>query len=395
MLTILGIIIGIVTVVLVASVLVGVRRNIVFLFQGLGSDNIFAYHLNSDPGSTRRTPEEMTRKPIQPEFAPILAETCPSLKDVAVQIYLPNIIDGRALTARYKNFENENIQVQGATWNYAQVTNAEMRAGRPFSLNEEKRRARVCLLGANIADSLFPSMNPIGRNVVMDGAIYSVIGVFEKYKGGSLMGENRQDNVFVIPLKVARQRYPDSEMVILYCQAKPGMRDIALEEVENELRRLRGLKSGEQSDFNLSTSDSIIQQIDRITFLVRLGTFVISGLGLFVGGIGVMNIMLMSVTQRTREIGIRKALGARRNDIVWQFLLEAAVLTTIGGIWGVSLAGILGVILASFIPNLPIIPPAWAILSALAVSTAVGIIFGVWPAMKAARLDPVESLRYE
>jgi putative ABC transport system permease protein len=108
-----------------------------------------------------------------------------------------------------------------------------------------------------------------------------------------------------------------------------------------------------------------------------------------------MNIMLMSVTQRTREIGIRKALGARRNDIVWQFLLEAAVLTTIGGIWGVSLAGILGVILASFIPNLPIIPPAWAILSALAVSTAVGIIFGVWPAMKAARLDPVESLRYE
>lgn len=129
--------------------------------------------------------------------------------------------------------------------------------------------------------------------------------------------------------------------------------------------------------------------------LVRLGTFVISGLGLFVGGIGVMNIMLMSVTQRTREIGIRKALGARRSDIVWQFLLEAAVLTTIGGIWGVSLAGILGVILASFIPNLPIIPPAWAILSALTVSTAVGIIFGVWPAMKAACLDPIESLRYE
>jgi putative ABC transport system permease protein len=337
----------------------------------------------------------MTRKPIKPEFAPILAEACPSLKDVAVQIYLPSIIDGRALTARYKNFENENIQVQGTTWNYAQVTNAEMRAGRPFSLNEEKRRAKVCLLGANIADSLFPSMNPIGRNVLMDGAIYSVIGVMEKYKGGSLMGENRRDNVFVIPLTVARQRYPDSEIVILYCQAKPGMRDIALEEVESDLRRLRGLKSGEESDFNLSTSDSIIQQIGRITLLVRLGTFVISGLGLFVGGIGVMNIMLMSVTQRTREIGIRKALGARRSDIVWQFLLEAAVLTTIGGIWGVSLAGILGVILASFIPNLPIIPPAWAILSALAVSTSVGIVFGVWPAMKAARLDPIESLRYE
>jgi len=229
----------------------------------------------------------------------------------------------------------------------------------------------------------------------MGGAIYTVLGVFEKHEGGGFAGENRRNNVFVIPLSTARLRYPDADTVILYCQAKPGMRDIALEEVESELRRLRGLKSGDDSDFFLSTSDSIIQQIDRITMLFRIGTFVISGLGLLVGGIGVMNIMLMSVTQRTREIGIRKAVGARKRDIVAQFLLEAAVLTTIGGLCGVSLAGFLGLILAYFVQGLPAVPPAWAVFSGLGVSTLVGLLFGVWPAVKAARLDPIESLRYE
>jgi len=173
------------------------------------------------------------------------------------------------------------------------------------------------------------------------------------------------------------------------------MRDRALEEIEAELRRLRKLKSGDASDFFLNTSDSIIAEIERITALLRIGTFIISGLGLLVGGIGVMNIMLMSVTQRTREIGIRKAVGARRSDIVWQFLVEAAMLTTIGGVCGVSLAGLLGLVLAFFVEGLPAVPPAWAALSGLGVSCLVGLVFGVWPAVKAARLDPIESLRYE
>jgi putative ABC transport system permease protein len=395
LLTILGIIIGIVTVVLVASVLVGVRRNIILLFQGLGTDNIFAYHLNRDPGNTRLQPEELTLRPLRPEFAPALLNACPSLKDTAVQLYVPNIVGGKALTARYRNTENENIQVQGTTWNYAQVTSADIRLGRLFSSEEEKRRAKVCLLGSNIAESLFPSIDPIGKQVEMGGTLYTVLGVFEKHEGGGFTGENRRNNVFVIPLKTARLRYPDADTVILYCQAKPGLRDIALGEVESELRNLRGLKADDASDFFLSTSDSIIQQIDQITALVRIGTFLISGLGLLVGGIGVMNIMLMSVTQRTREIGIRKAVGARRSDIVSQFLLEAAVMTTIGGLCGVVLAGSLGLILAYFIEGLPAVPPAWAIFSGLSVSTIVGLIFGVWPAFKAARLDPIESLRYE
>ncbi len=394
LLTVLGIIVGIVTVVLVASVLVGVRRNIALLFQEFGPNNIFAYHLNGDPGSPTIRPEEITRKPLKAEFAHKLAEACPSLKDAAAQILVPNLANGRALTARYKDLENENIQVQGATWNFSRVTNAELQSGRVYTLEEEQRRAKVCVLGANVSASLFPGGNAVGHSIVMDGAVYRVLGVFEKRKGG-FFGENRQDNVVMIPLKTIQMRYPNAETVVLYCQASPGLRDVALYEVEAELRRLRGLKSGEETNFTLSTSDSIIQQINRITGLIQTGTLAISGLGLLVGGVGVMNIMLMSVTQRTREIGVRRAVGARRRDIIWQFLLEAALLTTIGGAMGVSMAGLLGLVLAYFVPNLPAIPPAWAVFSGLGVSTGVGIVFGLWPAVKAARLDPVESLRYE
>lgn len=228
----------------------------------------------------------------------------------------------------------------------------------------------------------------------MDGALYVVLGAFEKRKGG-FVGENRQDNVVMIPLKTIQRRYPEADTVILYCQAFAGQRDAALFEIESVLRNLRGVKPGAESDFNLSTADSIIEQLDRITGMIRTGTLAISGLGLVIGGISVMNIMLMSVTQRTREIGVRKAIGARRRDIVLQFLLEAAFLTTTGGVLGVALAVVLGLVLGCFVPNMPAVPPLWAVASGLGVSTLVGLLFGVWPAAKAARLDPVESLRYE
>ncbi len=394
LLTILGIIVGIVTVVLVASVLVGVRNNIALLFQEFGPDSIFAFHLNGDPGGTDIKPEERSRKPLRAEFAEKILSRCPSVKDAAAQIYVPNLVKNRPLTAKYGSQENENIQLQGTTWNFAQVTSAELQAGRMYTREEEQRFSKVCVLGANIASSLFPSSDAVGKRIVMDGALYVVLGVFEKRKGG-FVGENRQDNVVMVPLKTIQRRYPEADTVILYCQAVAGQRDAAFFEIESVLRNLRGVKPGAESDFNLSTADSIIEQLDRITGMIRTGTLAISGLGLLVGGIGVMNIMLMSVTQRTREIGIRKAIGARRRDIVLQFLLEAAFLTTTGGVLGVALAVILGLVLGYFVPNLPAVPPLWAVASGLGVSTLVGLLFGVWPAAKAARLDPVESLRYE
>jgi putative ABC transport system permease protein len=394
LLTVLGIIVGIVTVVLVASILVGVRNNIALLFQEFGPDNVFAFHLSGDPGSAQVKSEELSRRPLHADFASKIPDLCPSVKDAAAQILVPNLINGRALTAKYSGQENENIQVQGATWNFSQVTNAELQSGRMYTLDEEKRYSKVCVLGANIANSLFPSSDAVGKRIVMDGAVYLVLGVFEKRKGG-FVGENRQDNVVMIPLRTIQRRYPEAETVVLYSRAYSERRDAALSEIESALRNLRGLKSGQESDFYLSTADSIMEQLDRVTGMIRTGTLAISGLGLLVGGVGVMNIMLMSVMQRTREIGVRKAIGARRRDIVWQFLLEAAFLTTTGGVLGVSLAVLLGFAIGLFVPNLPAMPPLWAIASGLGVSTLVGLLFGVWPAVKAARLDPVESLRYE
>jgi putative ABC transport system permease protein len=394
LLTVVGIIAGIVTVVLVASVLVGVRRNIVDLFQEFGPDNVFAFHLQGDPYTPRMRPEEVTRKPLQLEFAEKLVQGCPSVKDVAGQIIVPNVVGGRALVAKYRSIENDRILVQGCTSNFAQVTNAEMTQGRVYTPDEERRRGRVCVLGASIATALFPSEDPIGKRIVVDQALFEVVGVFEKRKG-SFFGENRQDNVVMIPALTARSRYPGVENVVFYCQAWPGFRERALGEIEAELRRLRGLRPGQENDFYLSTADLIIEQLDRVTAIVRLATLAISGLGLLVGGIGVMNVMLMSVTQRTREIGVRKAVGARRRDIVWQFLLEAMLLTGMGGATGVALAAILGFVVSWLVPTLPAVPPLWAVLTALLVSAVVGIVFGVWPALKAARMDPVEALRHE
>jgi len=394
LLTVLGIIAGIVTVILVASVLVGLRQGIVNLFQEFGPDNVFVFHLDGDPYNPRLKPEELSRKPLKIEYAAKLADACPSLKDACAQIIVPTIVGGRALTAKYRGVENEKILVEGGTWNFAQVTNAELSGGRGFTRDEEQRRAKVCMLGANVATALFGNEDSSGKTIVMDGSLFQVVGVFEKRKG-SFFGENRQDNVILIPAATALSRYPGIEAVVLYCQAKPGMRNPALFEVESELRRLRGLKSGQAADFHISTADMIIEQLDKVSFIVRSSTIALSGLGLLIGGIGVMNIMLMSVTQRTREIGVRKAVGARRRDIIWQFLLEAALLTTLGGLLGVTIAFVIGLAISTFIPEIPAVPPLWAVASGLGVSTIVGIVFGVWPALKAANLDPVDSLRYE
>jgi putative ABC transport system permease protein len=245
-----------------------------------------------------------------------------------------------------------------------------------------------------VAEALFPDGRAVGKTLMMDGAEYTVVGVYAKAKGG-FFGENGMDNAFDIPLHTAESRYPQIDRFLITAKAKPGMRDEAYQEVEGAMRRMRRLPTGAEDDFAISTPDQIIQQFDRITGLIGLVAIAISGLGLLVGGIGVMNIMLMSVTERTREIGVRKALGARRRDIVGQFLVEAMTLTGSGGVLGILIAVAITTLVGALVPALPSKVPAWALLAGFSMSVGVGVFFGVWPAVKAARLDPVEALRYE
>jgi putative ABC transport system permease protein len=245
-----------------------------------------------------------------------------------------------------------------------------------------------------VASSLFPSGNAVDRTFMMDGAEYTVIGVFAKAKGG-FFGENGMDNTIAIPLRTAESRYPQVDRYMIIAKAKPGRRQEAYAEVEGAMRRIRRLATGTPNDFSISTPDQIIQQFDRITGLIGLVAIAISGLGLLVGGIGVMNIMLVSVTERTREIGVRKAIGARRRDIIGQFLVEAMTLTGAGGVLGIVIAVLLTLLIGALAPALPSKVPSWALITGFSVSVAVGLFFGVWPAVKASRLDPVEALRYE
>jgi putative ABC transport system permease protein len=245
-----------------------------------------------------------------------------------------------------------------------------------------------------VADSLFPDGKALERPVMIDGAEYIVIGVYAKAKGG-FFGENGQDDAIVFPLRTAENRYPQVDNFFITAKAKRGIRDEAFDEVRGAMRRVRHLASDAADDFAISTPDQIIQQFDQITGLIGLVAIAISGLGLLVGGIGVMNVMLVSVTERTREIGVRKALGARRRDIIGQFLVEAMALTGAGGMLGIAIAVMITMALGALVPSLPSKVPLWAVVTGFSVSVAVGVFFGVWPAVKAARLDPVEALRYE
>jgi putative ABC transport system permease protein len=250
------------------------------------------------------------------------------------------------------------------------------------------------MLGSSLAEALFPGNDAAGRAVLIDGAEYTVVGVFAPAKGG-FFGENGLDRQVTIPLSTARMRYPQSDLFFLTAQARPGMREDAIEEIRAALRKIRRTPPGAEDDFAISTADSIIQNFDRITGMIVLISIALSGLGLLVGGIGVMNIMLVSVTERTREIGIRKAIGARRFDIIAQFLTEAIALTGAGGIIGILFSILVTLLVGVLFPSLPSQVPVWAVVTGFVVSVAVGLFFGVWPAVKASKLDPVEALRYE
>ena len=393
LLTILGIVIGITTVVTVASLLTGLRQGVVVFFQELGPDNIFLYKTSGDP--SMEPPKERKRRPMNPEYADLIKRWCSdSVEDVGLELFIPPVVEGNPITARVPGYESDTINLSGYSSNMADISPRDFASGRYFTPEEEQRGAHVAMIGSNLAESLFPAGNALGSTMMVDGAEYIIIGVYAKAKGG-FFGENGMDNAIVIPLRTAENRYPQIDRFMIIAKARPGKRQNAYDEVQGTMRRLRRLAADAPNDFSISTPDQIIQQFDRITGLIGLVAIAISGLGLLVGGIGVMNIMLVSVTERTREIGVRKALGARRRDIIGQFLVEAMTLTGAGGVLGIVIAVLITMLVGVLVPSLPSKVPSWALITGFSVSVAVGVFFGVWPAVKASRLDPVEALRYE
>jgi len=393
MLTILGIVIGITTVVTVASLLTGLRQGVVTFFQQLGPDNIFLFKSSGDP-NMNPSPKERKRRALKPEYAEYIKRWCSSVEDAGLVLYIPPVVDDKPITARVPGYESDTINVSGLSPNMAEISPRDLDAGRFFTPEEDQRGAHVAVIGASVAEALFPNGHAVDRAFMMDGAEYTIAGVYAKAKGG-FFGENGMDNAVDIPLRTAQSRYPQVDRFMITAKARPGMREGAYQEVEGVMRRVRRLATGVEDDFAISTPDQIIQQFDNITSLIGLVAIAISALGLLVGGIGVMNIMLVSVTERTREIGVRKAVGARRRDIIGQFLVEAMTLTGAGGLLGIAIAILITMLVGALVPSLPSAVPLWALIAGFTVSVAIGVFFGVWPAVKAAQLDPVEALRYE
>jgi putative ABC transport system permease protein len=339
------------------------------------------------------TREERMRKPLTYEDAVSLGEL-PSVMVSTPILNITNDYFGRKLVVKSSGKESAAVVLQGVTPDYEQTGIWVMSAGRFFTKSENDSREEVCVIGGSVAEQFFPMLNPLDKMLTIGGREFRVIGVLEKreqlFGGGE--GSNDQNNIIFMPFSLAQKLKPRADDVYITVVAKPGMLTQALDEVTAQLRIRRQVLFDQPNNFGLATADGIISTFRSITFGVALAMVVISSVGLMVGGIGVMNIMLVSVTERTREIGIRKAIGGRRRDILWQFLIEAMTLTGMGGLIGLGIGWLTTLLIRMVVPSYV---PLWAPIAGFVSSVGIGLVFGLWPAWKAARLDPIVALRYE
>jgi putative ABC transport system permease protein len=391
-LTVFGVVLGVSVIMLVAALITGFDQQVQENIKQYGADTAFIarFDQGGPHGGGRRPKEERERKPLTLEDAEAIKEGSPAVKDLTVFITWWE----QPHTVRTKSGEVTSIDYRGVQANFGQVyANAATLEGRFISEGDDLHREKVVMLGENAAPVLFPEGSPLGKDVMIDGSAFRVIGVVEKPKG--MFGTDDEDRRVLIPYNTFRKIYPGAYENSIRLQAySPSMLDQAVDQATEVLRRRRNVPYNGKDNFSIQTSQQIVEQFHSILGMVALATIVLSGIGLLIGGVGVMNIMLVSVTERTREIGIRKAIGAKSGDITWQFLLEAMTLTGAGGIIALILVNGL-VLLVRLGLKWPGSVPLWAALTGIIVSICVGLVFGVWPAMKAAKLDPVEALRYE
>jgi putative ABC transport system permease protein len=390
-LTILGIVIGVLTIVAMVAVIEGINASFAQQLEAMGANVLIVSRY--EPGiHFGRMPEEMRRRrKIDFSDAAALERSCPSVAAVTPQVsyfrFLPPV------RAKYLANEIENPQVVGTSHKYMQIYEEyTIETGRFFTEAENLNKREVSVIGAEIVDALFPNVNPLNKKLAVEGRKLMVIGTLDRK--GKFMGQSR-DNFLFIPSNTFRKFYPGEDEVTLIVKLKPGVdAEKAKDEIINLMRRRRRVKLDEKNNFSVSSQETVAGLYKQLTGAAFLVMLIISSIGLVVGGIGVMNIMLVSVKERTREIGLRKAIGARRVEVRNQFLYEAIVLTMTGGIAGV-ICGILLSFLIKAFSGLPIAVNPVSIVAALAVSTSVGLFFGIYPASQAAKLNPVDALRYE
>lgn len=397
-LTVLGVVIGITALLSVVSILMGVYDDVNSYLSDYGPETLFI--MRFDPGihTGRFSPEERMRRPLTLEDAEAIERECPAVREVTVSVFPRFQFDEgpprQPASARYLSKEVFGIDYNGTLPSNEEVFNSRPKTGRFFSESENEHRADVAVIGPDIAKTLYPDGEPLGKPILISGVTYEVIGVLEARKG-NLVKDQSADKAVMVPYRSYRKHNPEDDEHMIGAVAYAGRMAEADDQIRGVLRRRRNVPFDKPDNFGISSAQQIADQFRQITASVALLISVISSIGLLVGGVGVMNIMLMSVTQRTREIGVRKAIGARRVDIIWQFLTEAVVLTGSGGVIGVLLGGIISVLINLAVPSLPSSIPLWSVVLGVAVSMSVGLFFGIYPAVKAARLDPIDALRYE
>ena len=388
-LTILGVSVGVVTVMFMVSIIQGLNKAFAAQVETLGSNTIWA--LKFDPSFGHQpTSEEIHRKELTVEDADAIRREAPSI--VSVAPFYRKIAE----TVRYQDKESDTPILLGVTPYHEFTLSNYAGYGRYISDLDVEDRANVCVLGQDLVRALFTYEDPLEKEVKIAGRPFKVIGVMEPL--GQIFGQSRDNQVY-IPISTFHKYYPEMDFpgTIFAIIVRPVSRAYVksgIDEMTDILRRRRQVPHGAPDTFGISSQDALLDIYNQLTGATFLVLTAVSGVALMIGGIGVMNIMLVSVTERTREIGVRKAVGATRMNILSQFLIEAVVLTAIGGLIGLGIGELASYLMNKYSP-LPAYVPAWAVIVGIGISAGVGIVFGLWPAWKAARLDPIESLRWE